>query len=123
MTNAKKEAWVSFRSVNNFLGNKKASSYKEIVNHMLEKFKILCCNMTVKLHFLHSHIDYFPENLGKVSEEQRERFHQGIKEMEKRYQGKWNTNMMTDYCSMLKRDTAKDGRNSRKSKRLKFNAE
>jgi hypothetical protein len=123
MTNVEKEAWASFRSVvNNFLGNKKASNYKEIVNHMLEKFKILGCNMSVKLQFLHSHIDYFPENLGKVSEEQKERFHQDIKEMEKRYQGKWNTNMMADYCWMLKRDTAKEG-NSRKSKRLKFNAE
>jgi hypothetical protein len=74
MTNAEKEAWVSFTSVvNNFLGNKKASIYKEIVNHMMEKFKILGCHRSVKLHFLHSHIDYFPENLGKVSDEQGER--------------------------------------------------
>ncbi|GFU46855.1 hypothetical protein TNCV_640091 [Trichonephila clavipes] len=26
--------------------------------------------MSVKVHFLHSHLDYFPENLGAVSEEQ-----------------------------------------------------
>ncbi|GFV91345.1 uncharacterized protein TNCV_898621 [Trichonephila clavipes] len=46
--------------------------------------------MSVKVHFLHSHLDYFPENLGAVSEEQGERFHQDIKEMERRYQGRWN---------------------------------
>ncbi|GFX39838.1 tigger transposable element-derived protein 1 [Trichonephila clavipes] len=52
--------------------------------------------MSVKVHFLHSHLDYFPENLGDVSEEQGERFHQDIKEMERRYQGRWNVNMMAD---------------------------
>ncbi|GFU51056.1 hypothetical protein TNCV_2414841, partial [Trichonephila clavipes] len=31
--------------------------------------------MSVKVHFLHSHLDYFPENLRAVSEEQGERFH------------------------------------------------
>ena len=41
--------------------------------------------MSFKLHFLKSHLDYFPENLGVVSEEQGERFHQDIKEMKRRY--------------------------------------
>jgi hypothetical protein len=47
---------------------------------------------------LASHLDYFPENLGAVSEEQGEIFHQDIKEMEQRYQGRWDVNMMADYC-------------------------
>ena len=47
-------------------------------------------------------MDFFPENLGDVSEEQGERFHQDIKDMEKRYQRRWNRNMMADYCYMLK---------------------
>jgi len=42
----------------------------------------------MKLHYFHSHIDFFPENLGDVSEEQGERFHQDIQEIERRYQGK-----------------------------------
>ncbi|GFV84761.1 HTH_Tnp_Tc3_2 domain-containing protein [Trichonephila clavipes] len=70
--------------------------------------------MSVKVHFLHSHLDYFPENLGAVSEEQGERFHQDIKEMERRYQGRWNVNMMADYCWMLKRE------NSQEHSRKKF---
>ena len=40
--------------------------------------------MSIKLHFLDSHIYYFPENLGDYSEEQGERFHQDIYNMEKR---------------------------------------
>ncbi|GBL81342.1 hypothetical protein AVEN_143651-1 [Araneus ventricosus] len=60
--------------------------------------------MSLKVHFLDSHLDCFPENLGAVSEEQGERFHQDIKEMERRYQGKWNVSMIADYCWMLQRD-------------------
>jgi hypothetical protein len=33
-------------------------------------------------------VDYFPENLGAVSEEQGERFHKDIKGMETWYQGR-----------------------------------
>jgi DNA-binding ferritin-like protein len=32
--------------------------------------------MSLKVHFLHSHLDFFPENLGEVSDEQGERFQQ-----------------------------------------------
>ncbi|GFV21849.1 uncharacterized protein TNCV_4525361 [Trichonephila clavipes] len=64
--------------------------------------------MSVKVHFLYSHLDYFPENFGAVSEEQVERFYQDIKEMEHRYQGRWNVNMMADYCWMLKRENSQE---------------
>ena len=37
------------------------------------------CNMSIKVHYLHSHVDLFPENLSDVSEEQGDRFHQNIK--------------------------------------------
>jgi hypothetical protein len=38
--------------------------------------------MSLKMHFLNSHLDYFPENLGDISEEHGKRFHQNIKEIE-----------------------------------------
>jgi hypothetical protein len=50
--------------------------------------------MSLKLHFLHFHLDYFPENLGDLSEEQGEGFHQDVKEMERRYQGRWDVSTM-----------------------------
>ena len=37
--------------------------------------------MSLKVHFLHSHLDYFPENLGAVSGEMGKIFHEDIKEM------------------------------------------
>ncbi|UYV80151.1 hypothetical protein LAZ67_18001830 [Cordylochernes scorpioides] len=42
--------------------------------------------MSIKIHFLHSHLDFFPDNLGAVSDEHGELFHQDISSMEKRYQ-------------------------------------
>ena len=60
--------------------------------------------MSIKVHFLNSHLDKFPENIGDVSDEQSERFHQDIKAMEEGYQGNWDTHMMTDYCWSIKRD-------------------
>jgi ADP-glucose pyrophosphorylase len=120
MNAREKEAWATFRSVTeNFLGNNKDPNYKNTVETMLENFKKLGCNMSVKVHFLHSHIEYFPENLGCFSEKQGERFHQDIKEMEKTYQGRWNEHMMAEYCWMLKRD-CKDEGCARKSKKRKF---
>jgi hypothetical protein len=66
---------------------------------------------------LASHLDYFPENLGAVSEEQGERFHRDIKEMERRYQGRWNVNMMAEYCWTLHRDESQETLKSKTSKR------
>jgi len=88
MKSVAKDACASLKNVvENFLGNHKHPDYVEIVENLLENFHKLGCNMNLKIHFLHSHLHYFPDNLGEVREEQGERFHQGIKEMEKRYQG------------------------------------
>ena len=71
---------------------------------MVGKFRILGISMSIKVHFLNSHLNRFPENLGDVSDKQGERFHQGIKTMEERYQGRWDIEMMADFCWSLKRD-------------------
>ena len=59
------------------------------------------CRMYLKVHFLHSHLDFFPTNLGPVSDEQGERFEQDIQAIEACYQGFWNEGMMGNYCWML----------------------
>ncbi|UYV80311.1 hypothetical protein LAZ67_18002370 [Cordylochernes scorpioides] len=82
----------------------KVENYRDIVNDLLLSYKALGCNMSLKIHFLHSHLDFFPDNLGAVSDEHGERFHQAISSMEKRYQGKWSPAMLADDCWALKRD-------------------
>jgi hypothetical protein len=44
---------------------------------------------------------FYPENPGAVSEKRGELFHRDIKEMERRYQGRWNVNVMGDCCWTL----------------------
>ena len=79
MTKIEEDAWNAFKQdVKKFLGKIKDPLYKEIVRNMLDKFKL----MSLKLHFLASHLDYFPPNLGAVSEQQGERFHQDMKDVE-----------------------------------------
>ena len=40
--------------------------------------------MSLKMHFLHSHLELFPENNGDVSDEHGERFHLDSKLFEER---------------------------------------
>lgn len=105
LNKAEQEAWQAFIwTCENFLGNHKALTYKDGIQNLLNAYNKLGCRMSLKIHFLHSHLDFFPENLGAVSDEQGERFHQDIQLMEKRYQGFWNDSMLADYCWMLYRD-------------------
>jgi hypothetical protein len=50
--------------------------------------------MSLGVHFLDPHLDFFPENLEAVSEKHSQRFHQDISTMEKQYHGKWNSSML-----------------------------
>ena len=68
--------------VKNFFGNFKAENYKELVEKMLSNFRDIGANMSIRIHYLFSHLDCFPTNLGDYSEEQGERFHQDFKTME-----------------------------------------
>jgi len=55
-----KAVWDSFKFVVKvFLGNRKAQNYDELVNNLLQSYQKLGCNMTLKIHFLHSHLDSF----------------------------------------------------------------
>ncbi len=51
----------------------------------MDIFHVLGCNMSIEMHFLNSRLEQYPANLGDVSDEQIERFHQDIKVMEDRY--------------------------------------
>ena len=68
------------------------------VENLLEAYKEMGFRMSLKIHFLHSHLDFFPANFGVISNEQGERFHQDIEAMDARYQGFWNEGRLADYC-------------------------
>ena len=115
-----KAAWDSFKLVvKGFLGNRRAKNYEEFVNNLLQSYQKLGCNISLKIHFLHSRLDFFPENPGAVSDEHEENFQQDISSMEKRYQMKWNCAMLADYCWTLARD-AHTMEYKRQAKRKKY---
>ena len=105
MNDVEKAVWSSFKEVSTkFLSNTKDVNYINIVKRMVRNFEKLGCLMNLKLHFLDSHVDQFPENNGDFSEQQGERFHQNLREFERRFQGRWGINMLADYCWMIKRE-------------------
>ena len=68
-----------------FLGNMKVPNYRELIDGMLLSYQAMACNMSLNIHFLQSHLDFFPPNLDDVSDEHGERFHQDIAAMDKIY--------------------------------------
>ncbi|GBN05352.1 hypothetical protein AVEN_3192-1 [Araneus ventricosus] len=59
-----KRAWLAFRNVcMNFLGSKKSDDYITHVEELLSAYKAMRCNMSLKALYLHSHLDFSPENL------------------------------------------------------------
>ena len=82
-------AWEAFKSVcSGFLGNTRVPDYQACVEKLQKSYEDMGCRMSLKIHFLHSHLNFLPQNLGAVSDEHGERLHQDITKMENNYQGK-----------------------------------
>jgi len=104
LSDKEKAAWQSFEKVSSgFLGNFKAANFRELVQDLVDSYEQLGCNMSLKMHFLFSHLYFFPLNSGDVKDEHGERFHQDISVMEHRYKGKWSAAILGDYCWIMKR--------------------
>jgi hypothetical protein len=56
----------------------KDKNYKVLVKDLLNPFQSMGCNMSLKIHFLNSHLDFFLLNLGIVSNGHGERSHMDI---------------------------------------------
>ena len=81
---------------------------------MLTSFHSLSAKMSAKVRLFFSHLEKPSENPVDVSEEQHEIFHQNIKIMVERYKGRWDVQMMADYCLSLMRESRQIyGRKSR----------
>jgi hypothetical protein len=71
-----KKASDAFRLVStNFLGSIRAENYKEYIEDTSFYHK-LGYNMSLKVHMLHSHLNFFPNNCGMVSDKHDKCFHQ-----------------------------------------------
>ena len=60
--------WLSFKRIcKDFLGNHKAANYQDVVQDLLTSYKAMGCNMSLKIHFLESHLDFFPQKISVKS--------------------------------------------------------
>jgi len=115
LNETERNAQLSFKRIcKDFLGNHKAAKYHDARQDLLTSYKAMGCNMSPKIRFLESHLDFFPENLGEVSDEHGERFHQDTMTMEKRNQGKSTSSILVDCCWTLKMNVP-DAKYRRKS--------
>jgi hypothetical protein len=100
------------------LGNR-TDNYKLFIKNLLQAYQNLGCNMSLKIHFLHFHLDFFPPTTLDMSDKHGGRFHQDSATMEKRYQGRWKPSMLVDYGWTLITEAPDDYKSS--STRKKFN--
>jgi len=63
MNDLERDAWQSFREVvHGFLGRNKADNYEDLVEALLQSYCKLGCRMSIKMHYLHSHLDFLGQN-------------------------------------------------------------
>ena len=49
-------------------------NYEQLVKELLQKLYDIGCNISLNIHFLHSHLDFLLKNCGAVSDEHGEMF-------------------------------------------------
>ena len=60
LNDTERNTWLSFKRIcKDFLGNHKAAKYPDVVQDLLTSCKAMGCNMSLKIHFLESHLDLF----------------------------------------------------------------
>ena len=59
LNETERNAWLPFKSIcKDFLGNHKAANYQDVVQDVLTSYKAMGCNMSLKIHFLESHLEF-----------------------------------------------------------------
>lgn len=113
------KTWKALKNVAaNFLGKNRRDDYHAMVQEMLDGFRALNVNMSLKVHFMNSHLDAFAQQLPTESDEQGERFHQVCKPFEQNYKGKSLLSLLSDLCWSLA-----DGETQMATKRKRTNSE
>jgi hypothetical protein len=61
LNSTERRDWEAFVNIcRNFPGNEKVENYTKIVQELISPNNAMGCNMSFKLHFLHSYLDFFP---------------------------------------------------------------
>ena len=68
LNETKINAWLSFKRIcKDFLGSHKAANCQDVVQDLLTSYKTMGSNMSLKIHFLESHLNFFPQKISAKS--------------------------------------------------------
>lgn len=88
---------------------------------LVTSYETLCCSMSLKMYFLHSHLDSFHVNCVATRDEHGVLSYQDISAMENTYKGKRSAAILVDYCYKLKKN-ALEIQYKRQAKMALFNS-
>lgn len=92
-------AWDCLKAViENCLGIHRSENWRMLINEMLVAFEEINVNMSLKIHFMHCHLDWFERQSPTESDEHGERFHQVAAPLEHWYSGKKLDSLLADLC-------------------------
>ena len=61
LNETERNAWLSFKRIcKDFLGNHKTAMYQDVVQDLLTSHKDIGCTISLKIHFLESHLEFLP---------------------------------------------------------------
>lgn len=102
LTYEERRGWIFVKEViTRLLGKKRSGAYGPFLEGMMRSFEQLNVHMSLKIHYLHCHIEYFLQQMSTESDEHGERFHQIAAVMEARYKGKKLDALLGDLCWWL----------------------
>lgn len=79
-------AWDALRAViENVLCKKRSPYYRIFIRNLMQAFESFDVHMSLKVHMLHAHYDFYEQQLSTETDEVGERFHQTIMVFEERF--------------------------------------
>lgn len=105
LSDEESNAWDCIKAViEKVLGIHRDENWRIYIQNMLDALHIINVHMSLKIHFLHCHMDKFAEQSPTESDEQGERFHQVTARLEHWYSGKKLDALLGDICWNLQQD-------------------
>lgn len=84
--------------IKNCLGVHRSENWRGLIFDMLHSFDEINVRMSLKIHFLHHHLDHFEKQIPTESDEHGEKFHQITIPMESWFSGKKIDSLLADIC-------------------------
>lgn len=91
-SNIVQAAWNCYQLLSNYYPRvpreqNRNENYRQLFADLLHNFQRVSVKMSLKIHFMQPHLDFFSENFGNMSAEHGEPRHQDFKQNYKGYHG------------------------------------